>query len=526
MPERLPPCWSRSSNLSMELLRAPVSWPKLLGLEWVGVAEGPNLETFLYFAEGASPMSDAAPSDISILYVEDDLPSGHLLQAVAQSQGYQIEIVTTGRDFLAALAANKPNLLLIDLHLPDASGLDLLAKARLRAPSAPVIVVTASSSIDDAVSALKGGATDYLTKPVEVPRLIASLSNAARIVRQQEDLSKLRAEVRNSYKIEHIIGTSSAMQEVRNLIHHAARTDTTVLIVGESGTGKELVAKALHYASRRAAKPFVDVNCAAMTETLIESELFGHERGAFTSAIARRRGKFEQAHGGSFFLDEIGDMPLPTQAKMLRVLQERYFQRVGGEDRIDVDVRVICATNQNLEAAVKAGTFRLDLFYRINPIVIEVPPLRARAEDIRELAEHFLAAANRNAKNCVRGISEEAMAMFLTHSWPGNVRELQNAIERAITVCEEEEIQPAHLPPAIARAAPAAAPRATSVDLTGGNLLDALEHYERAIIVNELQKCDWNKTQAARALGVTRRILSYKIQNLGLERSRSLVHDA
>jgi DNA-binding NtrC family response regulator len=465
-------------------------------------------------------------ADISILYVEDDPPSGQLVQSVAESIGYRIEVVGTGKEFLAALAAKKPNLLLVDLHLPDASGLDLLAQARLGAPDTQVIVVTASNSIDDAITALKGGAADYLTKPVEVQRLIVSLNSAAKILRQQQDLSKLRTEIKNTYKLEHIIGTSAGMEEVRKLIRHAGRTDSTVLIVGESGTGKELVAKALHYASRRSAKPFVDVNCAAMTETLIESELFGHEKGSFTSAIARRRGKFEQAHGGSFFLDEIGDMPLATQAKMLRVLQERSFQRVGGEEKIDVDVRVICATNQDLGASVKAGTFRLDLFYRINPLMIEVPPLRERAEDIPKLAKHFLAKANGNAKNRVRGISEAAMTMFQSHSWPGNVRELQNAIERAIIVCEEDEIQPSHLPPAISRRAPSRSARIAAADLVSGNLLDALEHYERSIILNELQKNDWNKTRAARSLGVTRRILSYKIQNLGLEKSASGPRDS
>jgi DNA-binding NtrC family response regulator len=316
------------------------------------------------------------------------------------------------------------------------------------------------------------------------------------------------------------------MEQVQDIIRHTTQSDFTVLITNESDTDKELVAKTLHYANARAAKAFVDINCATLTETLIESELFGHERGAFTSAIARRRGKFEQAHGSSLFLDEIGDMPLSTQAKILRVLQERSFQRVGGEEKIDVDVRVICATNQDLDASVKAGTFRLDLFYRINPIMIQVPPLRERAEDIPELANHFLAKAKCIAKSNVRGISEKAMAMFLAHSWPGNVRELQNAIDRAITVCEEDEIQPAHLPSAISRRMPSSQPVLADSGSAGGTLIDALEHYERTIILNELQKCDWNKSRAARSLGVTRRILSYKINNLGLERSKSTVRDS
>ena len=434
-------------------------------------------------------------ADIQILYVEDDPASGRLVQSIAETAGYEVDVVTTGSEFLSSLTTHKPDLLLVDLHLPDASGLELLAKARLRLPESPVIVVTASNAIEDAVKALKGGATDYLTKPVDHQRLIVSLTNALKLSRQQQDLSKLRTEIRYTYKLEHVIGTSSGMEEVRDMIRHAAQTDATVLIGGESGTGKELVAKALHYASRRAAKPFVDVNCAAMTETLIESELFGHEKGSFTSAFSRRRGKFEQAHGGSFFLDEIGDMPLVTQAKMLRVLQERSFQRVGGEEKINVDVRVICATNQNLETCVEAGTFRLDLFYRINPLMIEVPPLRQRPSDIPELVSHFLNAASQVGNTHVGSVSDEAMIALQQHSWPGNVRELQNAIERAYTVCHEDEIQISHLPAAVLRRAPV--PRAPSGSDTNDNrnLVEKTEQYERSIIMAELAKCEWNKTK-------------------------------
>ena len=465
-------------------------------------------------------------ADIRILYVEDDPPSGRLVQSIAETAGYAVDVVTNGSDFLSALTSTKPDLLLVDLHLPDASGHDLLAKARLRLPESPVIVVTASTAIDDAVRALKGGATDYLTKPLDHQRLIVSLANAVKLSRQQQDLSKLRTEIRYTYKLEHVIGTSSGMEQVRDMIRHAAKTDATVLINGESGTGKELVAKALHYASRRAAKPFVDVNCAAMTETLIESELFGHEKGSFTSAFSRRRGKFEQAHGGSFFLDEIGDMPLVTQAKMLRVLQERSFQRVGGEEKITVDVRVICATNQNLETGVEAGTFRLDLLYRINPLMIEVPPLRERPSDIPELVNHFLNTAGRMGNIHVRSVSDEAMIALQKHNWPGNVRELQNAIERACTVCHEDEIQSSHLPAAVLRKPPAFRPPNESGNSDARNLVEKTEQYERSIIMAELAKCEWNKTRAALALGVTRRILSYKMQNLGIDKPMPIVYNS
>ena len=464
--------------------------------------------------------------DARILYVEDDPPSGRLVQSIAETAGYAVDVVTTGSEFLSSLTTNKPDLLLVDLHLPDTSGIELLAKARLRLPESPVIVVTASNAIEDAVKALKGGATDYLTKPVDHQRLIVSLTNALKLSRQQEDLSKLRTEIQYTYKLEHVIGTSSGMEEVRDMIRHAAQTDATVLISGESGTGKELVAKALHYASRRAAKPFVDVNCAAMTETLIESELFGHEKGSFTNAFSRRRGKFEQAHGGSFFLDEIGDMPLITQAKMLRVLQERSFQRVGGEEKINVDVRVICATNQNLETCVEAGTFRLDLFYRINPLMIEVPPLRARPTDIPELVNHFLNTASRVGNTHVRSVSGEAMNALQQHNWPGNVRELQNAIERACTVCHADEIQISHLPPAVLRRAPVTRLQSEGGTSDSRNLVEKTEQYERSIIMAELAKYEWNKTKAASALGITRRILSYKMQNLGIDKPAPIVYNS
>jgi two-component system NtrC family response regulator len=453
------------------------------------------------------------------LYAEDDPPSGRLVQSIAESEGYSITVVTTGRDFLTALTEEKPELVLLDLNLPDASGLELLPKARLRLPGTPVIVVTASDSVDDAIKALKGGATDYLTKPVDIQRMIVSLANAVKIFRQQQDLTQLRSELKEAYRLEHMIGSSPVMAQLRDLIRQAASSDGTVLIAGASGTGKELVAKALHYASDRVGKPFIDVNCAALTETLIESELFGHERGAFTSAISRRRGKFEQAHGGTLFLDEIGDMPLSTQAKMLRVLQERSFQRVGGDEKIVVNVRVICATNHDLEEAVKRGQFRLDLLYRINLLVIEVPPLRERISDIPELARHFFAVAQRSGKYRAETISDAAIERLCAHHWPGNVRELQNAIERALTVCDQEEIQPSHLPPALLRtmAPPALAAAAPAGDaLTTENLVEAVEQFERALIFAALEKCNWNKTRAATALGITRRILSYKMQNLGI----------
>ena len=450
------------------------------------------------------------------------------MQSIVEREGYRIKIVSSGQDFLKALGESRPDLVLVDLHLPDASGLDLLAKSRYRYPDVPVIMVTASNSVADVVNALKGGATDYVTKPVEHQRLVVSLANALKMLRQQQDLAKLRSELNETYKLEHIVGNTAAMENLRELIRQAAPSDATVLILGESGTGKELVARALHYSSARAGKAFVDVNCAALTETLIESELFGHEKGAFTSALGRRRGKFEQANGGSLFLDEIGDMPPSTQAKILRVLQERTFQRVGGEDKISVNVRVICATNRDLEQAVQSGAFRKDLYYRVNLFVIEVPPLRERAGDVAELAQHFLAVSGRSGKHTAHSISDAALAALCEHSWPGNVRELQNAIERALMICREDEIQVAHLPPAVIKGKSAGvepvemAPASNGPHQSNGrNLVEAVEAFERSLILDALEKSDWNKTQAARHLGVTRRILSYKVTTLGLDRDMS-----
>ena len=455
----------------------------------------------------------------NILYVEDDSASGRLVQSIVEHEGYTIKVVSSGQEFQKILGENKPDVVLVDLHLPDASGFELLAKSRYRYPEVPVIVVTASNSVNDVVSALRGGATDYVTKPVEHQRLVVSLANALKMLRQQQDLAILRSELNETYKLEHIIGSAPAMDKVREMIRQAAPSDATVIILGESGTGKELVARALHYSSPRVAKPFVDVNCAALTDSLIESELFGHERGAFTSAISRRRGKFEQANGGSIFLDEIGDMPLSTQAKILRVLQERTFQRVGGEEKISVNVRVICATNRDLEQAVQSGAFRSDLLYRVNTFAIDVPPLRERLADVPELARHFFAVGMRSGKYPARSISDSALAALCEHRWPGNVRELQNAIERALMICRDDEIQVSHLPPSILSGKPEELqPAQTAVINSNQNLVEAVEAFERSMILDALEKCDWNKTQAARHLGVTRRILSYKITTLGIDR--------
>jgi two-component system response regulator HydG len=454
-----------------------------------------------------------ATESIRILCVEDDPTSARLIKMIAEKEGYSVTVASNERECMKVVAEEPPGLFLLDLGLPDIPGLDLLARLREQYPSIPAIVVTASDSIQDVIGAMQRGAVDYLTKPVDARRMVVSLGNAVRLATQQRAISRLQADVTEAHSPEHLVGSSPAMDRVRQNIRRAAASEATVLIVGESGTGKELVARALHVSSPRVAGPFVDVNSAALAETLLESEIFGHEKGAFTSAVARRRGKFEQAEGGTIFLDEIGDMPIATQAKMLRVLQERSFQRVGGDERINVNVRVICATNRDLEEDARKGSFRKDLFYRINTFVIEIPSLRERITDIPELGRHFLARSNRTEKRQVLGISTTAMAALCSHAWPGNVRELQHAIERAVLVCDAEEILPEHLPPAVVReqgpSSPAGEPE---------GLIEAVERVERSMILAALDRNGGVKSRAARALGVTERILSYKMNNLGIEK--------
>jgi DNA-binding NtrC family response regulator len=365
---------------------------------------------------------------------------------------------------------------------------------------------------------MKHEVTEIHRKPIVLQNNVVSLANAVKPPRQYHEEVRPWSNMEETQGLKDLISNASTMVHVRDLIRQAAPSDVTVLIRGESGTGKELVAKALHYASSRNGKPFVDVNCAALTETLVESELFGHERGAFTGANSRRRGKFEQAHGGTLFLDEIGDMSPTTQAKMLRVLQERSFQRIGGEEKINVDVRVVCATNHNLEEAIKQGAFRMDLFYRINMIVIEVPPLRHRLSDVPELARHFVARANRSGQCRAREISDAAFEALCGYNWPGNVRELQNAIERAVTICNEEQIQPSHLPPAVLRHSALLAPQRSN-DLGSWNFLEAVEQFQRNFILAALERCAWNQTHTSNTIGVTRRILSYKMRSLGIKKT-------
>jgi two-component system NtrC family response regulator len=392
--------------------------------------------------------------------------------------------------------------------MADLSGLDLLHRLRAVTPEAAVIVMTAYGTIETAVGAIKAGATDYLTKPLNLDELLHRIERVRERQRLLGENRELREALRERHRVEGIVGDSGRMQEVLSLVRRVAGSDATVLIRGESGTGKELIARAIHHASPRAAGPFVAVNCAALPEGLLESELFGHERGAFTGAAATRKGRFELADGGSLFLDEIGDLPLHLQVKLLRVLQEREFERVGSSRPIGVDVRVIAATHRDLEALVRQGRFRDDLYYRINVVTVTLPPLRERREDLPLLIDHFVKTfAAKNGKTVV-GLTREARESLLRYDYPGNVRELENLIERAVVLTRDEVIGLTDLPLTVHDAPPEPG--------RGPGLVAAVEALERDMIRGALGLADGVQTRAAESLGISERVLRYKLKKYGL----------
>jgi len=476
--------------------------------------------TFLWDGGGGynrPPVTSVAPR---ILAVDDEPSIRELIERFLASDGYQVTTVATGREFLEAVQRLSPDLCILDIDLPDANGVALLTQVR-ESSDVPAIMLTGADSAATAVLALRAGASDYLTKPLtDWRKLSVAIRNALTISRQSRELHDLRVAVRDTYGLESIIGSSVRMTESKAMARKLAGSDATVLIRGESGVGKELFARAIHTGGGRAKGPFIDVNCAALTESLLESEIFGHEKGAFTGAVGRRVGKFEQADGGTIFLDEIGDMPMATQAKLLRVLQERSFQRVGGSEKVTVNVRVLSATNQPLEKAVAENTFRQDLYYRINTVTLEVAPLRDRKEDIFALASHFIALAARRDGRAVPALSAEARECLMRHSWPGNIRELENAMTRAVILCDGAQLEPRMLPPQVLGASRGAAVGIPAADaVPSGGLLESVEALERRMITDAMEKHDWIKARAARALGLTERILAYKIATYGIARN-------
>ncbi len=440
-----------------------------------------------------------------ILIADDDESGRGGLAALLAMWGYEVQEAVDGKDALERAPVFRPHIVIADMVMPVIDGIGLLKPLAAALPEAAVILLTAHGSIETAVSAMREGAYDYMTKPVDPRRLRVLVEKAVEKVQVNREVTVLRRQLKETRGLGPLLGVSPAMQEIYRLIEMAAPSPAPVLILGETGTGKELAARTIHELSSRAKGPFVAVNCSAIPETLLESELFGHEKGAFTGAVARRPGYFELADGGTIFLDEIAEMSSNLQAKYLRVLQDSQVRRIGGHDEVSVDVRVVCATNKDVVKAVQGGTFREDLYYRVNVLTIPLPPLRRRPEDISLLAEAFMAEFNERYERQVRGIDEAALKLLRDHAWPGNVRELRNVIERAVVSCENGLITADCLPIAPLGAAPAE--RSNVVVLPVGTTLD---DGEKQLILRTLQSVNNNKTRAAEILGTTPKTLHNK----------------
>jgi DNA-binding NtrC family response regulator len=446
-----------------------------------------------------------------ILIVDDELSVRDSLRMIFK-KNYQVVLAGSSAEAWEKIQREEPDLIFLDIIMPEKDGMEMLKEIRKIQPLTPVVMLTATKTVKTAVEAMKLGAHDYINKPFDVEELILVAQKALESRDLRIENRRLREEVEERYRFDNIIGKSKEMREIYSTIKQIAEKNSTVLIHGESGTGKELVARAIHYNSLRKEKPFVPVNCAAIPETLIESELFGHEKGAFTDAQSRRIGHFEMAHQGTLFLDEVSELSLLTQAKILRALQEREFVRVGGTKTVSVDVRLISATNKNLEELMARGGFRSDLYYRINVVPLTIPPLRRRKEDILLLAQHFLEKHTGGAK---KRISPEAMDIFVAYDWPGNVRELENIIERIVVLTNVEDINPNDLP--------ASLKTNSRVELIKQEVLDgrisfedAERDFEKDIILEALKKSNFVQTKAAELLGISRRILKYKMDKYGI----------
>ena len=458
--------------------------------------------------------------------IDDDRSIRWVFEKALTRENIAFKTFSSADEALGVLASETPQVVVSDIRMPGESGLELLQKAKARFPHMPVIIMTAYSDLESAVAAFQGGAYEYLPKPFDVDHAVELIRRALEESMREDEV------VETPEAAPEILGQAPAMQEVFRVIGRLAQSHATVLITGDSGTGKELVASALHRHSPRAAKPFIAINTAAIPKDLLESELFGHERGAFTGAQNMRRGRFEQADGGTLFLDEIGELSPFLQAKLLRVLEDQVIRRVGGVRDIQVDVRVIAASNRDLERAVREGPFRQDLYYRLAIISIFIPPLRERKEDILVLVEFFIEHYNRKFRKSIRGISEETRRLMLNYDWPGNVRELKNAIERAMILEEEPILRPTYLPFSVAQPhAGVTAFEHTSSPLAGGKPLEkgrwlpplvipeggtSLEEVERALVELALRQADGNQTHAARLLDISRDALRYKMKKFGL----------
>jgi DNA-binding NtrC family response regulator len=451
----------------------------------------------------------------TLLVVDDERHQRESLQTILEDEGYRVAIASDGREALSRFAEVHPEVVLTDLKMPGLSGMDLI-RALKDGPLPPrIILITAHGSVERAREAHRLGAFDYMSKPVVADELLFRVERALETYRLGEKTLRLERRLKSD-GFEAIVGESAAMREVFRLVEKIAPTASTVLIRGESGTGKELVARAIHSRSPRAGKSFFAINCAAIPENLLESELFGHERGSFTGAEARKIGLFEAASGSTLFLDEIGDLSLPLQGKILRSLQEKELKRVGGNETIPFDVRVVAATNRDLEGMMKAGQFREDLFYRLNVIPIPLPPLRDRISDIPALVARFLEKANASHGTAVQSVSPDALALLQQHSWPGNIRQLESVLERAVLLSEGPSIGPGDLPVEIRlQTAHSARPYGFEIPPDGIDI----EELERQLIVQAMEKSSWVIAKASRLLGLTYRTLQYRLEKFGLKKA-------
>jgi two-component system, NtrC family, response regulator AtoC len=451
-----------------------------------------------------------------ILVVDDEKLIRWSVAERLQRDGYEVLSAESGEQALEMVAATPPDLVLLDVRLPGIDGVQTLQKALSLHPEMVVLMMSAHSTVDIAVEAMKHGAVDFLVKPFPFQQLDAAVGRALAAARTRRQIATLTGDKRGAGALESIVGGSAMMEQLRSMISRLASSDTTtVLIEGESGAGKEVVARAIHFQSSRADRPIMQVNCAALPEHLLESELFGHERGAFTDAHTQKRGLFESADGGAVMLDEIGDLPPGGQAKLLRLLENKTFRRVGGVQELRADVRVIAATNVNLEERVAEGRFRADLFFRLNVVRIVVPSLREHLDDVPTLTAHFIARFNQEMKRQVKGVAPAAMEMLKGYHWPGNVRELRNVIERAFILhAGADEIRPEHLTPELRRAAPAKRSEKLVPPVTDEGLV--LDDVERKLIAEAMERASGNQPKAARLLGVSRDTLRYRLKKHGM----------
>ncbi|MBN2415074.1 sigma-54-dependent Fis family transcriptional regulator [bacterium] len=452
-----------------------------------------------------------------LLIVDDEVKITKILSRILEEEGYDVTAVNTGEKGVDTAQQLQPDIVLMDLNLPGISGIEAMARIIDHFPDVIVILITAYGSISSAVEAMKKGAYDYITKPFDNDALIMTLRRAEEHLNMQKEILHLKDQLKEKYEFKRIVGQSSHIRTVFEHMERVAATDATVLVQGESGTGKELIVRAIHQASARNGKPFVALNCGAIPPNLVESRLFGHEKGAFTDAKERRIGCFEQADGGTLFLDEVGELSLDDQVKLLRAIEERQIVRVGGDREIPVDIRIIAATNKDLGKAVEAGAFRQDLYFRLNVFFIPIPPLRERMEDIPLLVDHFIDKYRQSTAPNVTGISQQAVQRLKMYDWPGNVRELQNAIQSALIMCREGAVLPRHLPLRIQ-----GYPVVDDSGESGGrNLEDKVkkitDEVERNMILAALEEHDGSRTKAAETLGISRKTLFNKMQKYGID---------